>query len=145
MLCRNLQFIMLYLAGVILLTHNFVPHHHHKSSVSEHSLSHKQKTHVHEHSHDHESDESSEEQSPAKHPFGHNYHQETGNKFIIKHGFNCLTGLSFFYAIPEYVKPQVPVVFELAQLPGKRDKRVLKLPSHYSCFSLRGPPLIAIS
>ena len=136
---------MLYVAGVILLTHNFVPHHHHKSSVSGHSLSHKQKTEVHEHSHDDNSDESSEEQSPTNHPFGHNYHQETGDTFIIKQGSNCLTGLSFLYDIPGHAELQIPVIFELTQIPGKRDKRVLKLPSHYSSFSLRGPPLIAIS
>ena len=133
---RNLRIFLLYMAGVFLCMHNFVPHSHAEISVSKSTHEH------HGDDHQHDGDAGSSESSPLELPS----HQESVAKYIIKHNSE-----------PSHFAPEllyhIPGVYLLAELdpitlshvfpPGRFRFKWDDL--NTSSYYLRGPPSLILS
>lgn len=134
---RSLKIFVLYLAGLFLFMHNFVPHNHIETSITK-------STHQHHHNdhHDHDGDDETSKNNPLKLPS----HQESVAKYIVKHN----TEQSHFAPELLYYTPGVysldqtdPIT--LSYVPSTRNYSFrwdyLYIPSSY----LRGPPSLFLS
>ena len=134
---RNFKIFLLYMAGLFLCIHNFVPHSHAEISITKSTHEHHGDDH-----HEHDTDNDSSESIPLELPS----HQESVAKYIIKHNSE-----------PSHFAPELlyytPGVFSLAQsdpitlsiFPATRNCRLqwdfLRVSSSY----LRGPPSLILS
>lgn len=143
---RSLHVFMLYLAAIILLGHNFLPHHHYKLSAKENSLNQSESKHSHNGTshHHHGNDEPKQDNSSSKDPLNHPLHQEAVDTFILKQTANLQECLSAA-VIPQELYLNFPLVTCLVPLHYKPDKLLFRINFYYSCFLLRGPPAFQLS
>jgi len=141
---------MLYLAGVILLWHNLVPHHHEAaffSEVSQNSIHNHEHGHQHDQAISHTHQSASDDEQNAGDPLNVPLHLQTVGDAVFKQSSNR------FCEIPP---PLVDVVCQQTYLsqrgfiqlflspPIFETGKVLKSP-YYLSHSLRGPPFQILS
>ena len=134
---RNFKICVLYMAGVFLCIHNFVPHSHAEVSITK-------STHEHhgDHRHEHERGAGSSESSPLELPS----HQESVAKYIIKHhSEQTHIAPEVLYYFPGVHSLDQTDPITLSYLPSQGNYRLNW--SYYSISSsyLRGPPSLILS
>jgi hypothetical protein len=135
---------MLYLAGIILLWHNFVPHHHAEVSSTLHQI-HAQELkqdHEHEHNVNHSHDKEGEDDHSSDNPFSIPLHSQTLGDALIKQSspsfFTIAAALDYF--IPNQVSIFSPPLVTLLKIPFARNKSSNLNSSYFPSHALRGPP-----
>jgi hypothetical protein len=127
---RKMMVLIVYLAGAILLGHNFVPHHHEVATSKT--------SHAHaEHEHHHAPETDHQEQSPSD---WQDHNREIGIA-VVKKVIKDLTPdtLNYLPGDDEPILLKLSVNEIVPDKPGARDLRSYSS-SYYSCISHRGPP-----